>query len=126
MRRRILGLMCVCGVALNSGLVHSITGNLSQERMQVPTQTLSHIFENMEEVRQDTQQVMPSWGLYKEKLRDYGSIHFSDSVQIGVDRIKTNPTKLIKGEIVDVNDHMAPKTAKSSARGFGIQMKVKL
>jgi hypothetical protein len=108
-------------------------GTLSSKRIShdaVPTKTLHHIFEDInhkssQKVEKDKSQ---AWKEYKETLRSLLAVHFTDSIQIGFDRIKSGPTKAQKGEIVDINSHLSPKTSSDSltARGYGVQMKVKL
>ncbi len=96
----------------------------------IPTKRLTHIFENLyyhPEPLNEKNKKYGDWKEYKEKLKSFAAIHFTDNVQIGLDRIKAGPSsKHIKSEIVDVNSHLAPRMAGTTSRGFGLQMKVKL
>ncbi len=94
----------------------------------IPTKRLTHIFDNLYHhpemlVEKDK---YGDWKHYKEKLRSLAAVHFTDNIQVGFDRVKTGPNKYAKGEIVDVNSHLAPRMAGTTSRGFGLQMKVKL
>lgn len=93
-----------------------------------PTQRLTHIFDNLYHHPEAMikKEEYADWKEYKEKLRSLVAVHFSDNVQIGFDKIKAGPSKFSKGEIVDVNPQLAPKSAGSASRGFGLQVKVKL
>ncbi len=96
----------------------------------VPTNTMNHIFENLyhdPELPIEEEQSL-AWKYYKDKLRSLAAVHFTDSVQIGLDRIKSGPSKLAKGDIVDINSHLSakPNSGTSTARGYGLQLRVKL
>ncbi|MBI2791700.1 MAG: hypothetical protein HYX61_07060 [Gammaproteobacteria bacterium] len=108
-------------------------GSLSSKRISheaVQTKTLHHIFEdmNLKSAQKPEKDKSQAWKQYKETLRSMLAVHFTDSIQIGFDRIKSGPSRAIKGEIVDINSHLSPKTGSDSltARGYGVQMKVKL
>ncbi len=96
----------------------------------VPTKTMNHIFENLyhnpQQSLEDDQ--VHAWKHYKEKIRSLAAVHLTDSIQLGLDRIKSGPSKAIKGDIVDINTHLSakPNSGTSTARGYGLQLRVKL
>ncbi len=94
----------------------------------IPTKRLTHIFDNLYHTPEAAlkSRDFDQWRHTKDKLRSLASVHFTDSVQIGLDRVKTGPTKAMKSEIVDVNSHLAPRSNGTTSRGIGLQMRVKL
>lgn len=93
-----------------------------------PTHRLTHIFDNLYHHPETkvAKKEFKEWKEYKEKLRSLAAVNFTDTIQVGVDRVKTGPSKMSKGEIVDVNPHLAPKSSGATSRGIGLQMRVKL
>ena len=97
-------------------------------RSVLPSKKLTHIFDNIYHTPEAALKTRDydQWKHTKEKLRSLASVHFNDSIQIGLDRVKTGPSKYMKSEIVEVNPHLAPKSTGTSSRGIGLQMRVKL
>lgn len=68
-----------------------------------------------------------STGRYRQKLREFFTVHFNDSVQIGIDQFKVAPIGTQKSEIVQVGSYLQTQgSGVKTARGYGLELKVTL
>lgn len=114
---------------ISSPLTTSLMVKRSTQKV-VPSEALLQVFENLDKVsRVEPLREQPVlWDEYKEKLKSLLAVQFSDSFQIGFDRVKAGPLKLEDSEIVDVNLHLSPKASSDDlkSKGYGLELRVKL
>lgn len=105
-----------------SGSIFNVQESLVRTEQQSPA-----LYYNLD-LRQtsDTKDYVTRWKSNRQRLRSLLAVEVNESFQIGLQRLKVGPLKSQTSQIVEICPQLQPVLQANSARGLGLEMRLKL